>query len=70
MRKAIQAVTGLGVAAALAFGALQATATPAAAAPEAGACNAATCGTACFAKGYTHWACWNGNCQCSFGPRP
>ncbi|HEX5725716.1 MAG TPA: hypothetical protein VFX98_09650 [Longimicrobiaceae bacterium] len=33
-------------------------------------CNSMTCGTACFKKGYTHWACWNGNCQCSHGPQP
>lgn len=55
---------------ALAFGATQATAAPAPSAESKVACTSSTCGTACFAKGYTHWACWNGNCQCSYGPQP
>lgn len=62
---------GLACAAALLFGAAQATAAPAPAAEQARlACTSSTCGTACFNKGYTHWACWNGNCQCSYGPQP
>ncbi|HEU0300856.1 MAG TPA: hypothetical protein VFR37_15445 [Longimicrobium sp.] len=70
MRKLIAAAGATAVALALAFGGTQVLAAPAEAQVTAGACNAMTCGTACFKKGYTHWACWNGNCQCSYGPQP
>lgn len=71
MRKIIQAAGAAAVAAMLGFGATQALAAPAAdAQPAARACTSSTCGTACFSKGYTHWACWNGVCQCSYGPPP
>lgn len=69
MRKIIHAASALAIAAALGFGGTQAMAAPAAApAGAVRACNSMTCGTACFNKGYPHWSCWNGNCQCSFGP--
>ena len=70
MRRLIQAASGAAVAVALAFGGSQAVASPAAPAGLAGACTSSTCGTACFSKGYTHWSCWNGVCQCSYGPPP
>ena len=70
MRRLIQAASGAAVAVALAFGGTQALAAPAAPAGLAAACTSSTCGTACFSKGYTHWSCWNGVCQCSFGPPP
>jgi hypothetical protein len=70
MRKIIHAACAAAVAAALGFGGSQALAAPAAPEMTAGACTSSTCGTACFKKGYTHWACWNGVCQCSYGPPP
>jgi hypothetical protein len=71
MRRLIQASAGVMVAAALAFGGTQALAAPTApAATPRAACTSSTCGTKCFQLGYTHWACWNGNCQCSYGPPP
>jgi spore coat protein U-like protein len=71
MRRLIQAASGAAVAVALAFGGTQALASPAAPTGTlAAACTSSTCGTACFNKGYTHWSCWNGVCQCSFGPPP
>jgi len=70
MRRLIQATAGVAMTAALAFGGRQALAAPAAPEGAARACGAATCGTKCFQLGYTHWACWNGNCQCSYGPPP
>ena len=70
MRKIIHAAGAAAVAAALGFGGSQALAAPAAPAMTVGACTSYTCGTACFKKGYTHWACWNGVCQCSYGPPP
>ncbi|HEY0018297.1 MAG TPA: hypothetical protein VGC13_18470 [Longimicrobium sp.] len=71
MRKLVHAAGAAAVALALGFGGQQALAKPAQAqmvAPS--ACTSSTCGTACFKKGYTHWACWNGVCQCSYGPTP
>lgn len=69
MRKIIHAASAAALAAALGFGGTQALAAPAAApAGTVRACTSSTCGTACFSKGYSHWSCWNGVCQCSYGP--
>lgn len=71
MRKLVHAAGAAAVALALGFGGQQALAGPAEAQMVApAACTSSTCGTACFKKGYTHWACWNGVCQCSYGPQP
>jgi hypothetical protein len=70
MRKLVHAAGAVAVALALGFGGQQVLAAPAQAQMAERACTSSTCGTACFKKGYTHWACWNGVCQCSYGPPP
>jgi hypothetical protein len=70
MRKLVHAAGAAAVALALGFGGQQVLAAPAQAQMAERACTSSTCGTACFNKGYTHWACWNGVCQCSYGPTP